>query len=117
MAVKNKKAVPLQATTLSMVSEGLLGKCIDREIKRAFDDISARGGKKTRQVFITVDITPGEEGRIEIDGQVKSKLPAYRPPTTQAKLNTQDGGIMFSPDCSENPDQMTLPLNAADDAD
>lgn len=101
--------VPLQGMTLAMLSDGYAGKAIDaglREIERDLMERGQDGQKRTLTIKVTFD--PDEKGRVDIDTQVGVKTPAFRPPKTQAKLDQRAGGLMFNPDCSENPDQTTF---------
>jgi hypothetical protein len=49
-----------------------------------------------------------QNARVDLDVQVTTKAPAYRPPKTQAKYDATAGGLVFNTECRENPDQMTL---------
>jgi hypothetical protein len=101
--------VPLQGVSISQLSDGYAGRAIDKALGEVCRDIDDRGGDgKCRKVIITLTMTPAGSGKVEIDVQVTNKMPAFRPPTTMAKLDDKVGGLVFNPDASENPDQMTM---------
>lgn len=111
MATKTKQAkVPVGATTLSTLADGYAGRAIDSGLARIQEDIVKRGhdGQK-RTLTIKLTFTPDDKGRSAIDVDVSVKTPGYKPPKTMAKYDQQAGGLVFNPDCSENPDQLTLP--------
>ena len=98
----------LQATSLSALADGFAGRAIDKALSEVSRDIDDRGADgKARKLTIILTFTPEGEGIVDIDCQVTTKMPAFRPPKTTAKLNEAAGGLLFNPDCSENPDQLT----------
>jgi hypothetical protein len=98
----------LQGTAISQLSDGYTGKALDAAFGELCRDIDDRGsdGKK-RTLTLTLDFTPGREGRVEISTKVALKLPPQVPPKTIAKMDEKAGGLVFNPDVRENPDQMT----------
>jgi len=101
--------VPLQAISLAQLSDGYAGKAIDAALEQVVRDLQDRGEDGiARKVTITITLKHVGAGRVDIDTQVATRAPAYRPPKTQAKMDARAGGLMFSPDCSENPDQRTF---------
>lgn len=120
MATKRARTLPavmLSATTLPQVSDGYVGRIMDRAILDIYQDIDKRGVRDglPRKMILEVTFTPGSEGRVKIDSQVKTKLPSYRPEVTVAKLDANGAGLLFSPDCAENPDQLTMIPEEDDD--
>jgi hypothetical protein len=101
--------VPLQGISISQLSDGFAGRAIDKALGEVCRDIDDRGSDgKARKVVITLTLTPErQKGHVEIDTQVQTKMPAFRPPTTKGKLDDRAGALVFNPDCSENPDQLT----------
>lgn len=98
----------LQGINLGQLSDGFAGRVINDALADAAADIKNRGGDgKPRKLVIELTFIPDANGRVEIDTQVSVKAPKYRPPSTMAKINDHAGGFLFSPDCSENPDQLT----------
>jgi hypothetical protein len=98
----------LQGVNLAQLSDGYTGKAIDKALGEVSRDIDDRGRDgKTRKIIITLTITPEGEDHVEIDTQVQTKMPAFRPPTTKAKLDEKAGGMIFNPDCRDNPSQLT----------
>lgn len=105
---KRKKAA-LAAVNLNLLSDGFVGKCIDKAIAEIVADIEQRGDdNKDRKLVVTYTFTPAKDSRVEIDTQVQTKVPALRPYKTVAKLGEGQGELEFDPDCTENPDQLTL---------
>jgi hypothetical protein len=101
--------VPLQGTSISQLSDGLTGKALDVAFNAVSRDIAERGDDgKPRTITLTITVTPIGQGMVEIDTQVATKTPALHPPKTNAKLSHAAGGLIFNPDCSENPDQRTF---------
>lgn len=101
--------VPLDGMTLNMLSDGYAGRVIEEGLADIIRDINERGHDgKARKLVIELTLVPEDKGRVSIDTQVKTKLPAYRPPQTVAKLDDRAGGLVFNSDCSENPDQLTV---------
>lgn len=102
--------VPLQAVSISSLADGYAGKAIDAGFRRIMEDIVDRGhdGQK-RTMIIKVTFTPSETGQCKIGVDVGTKCPSYVPPETLAKYDHKAGGLIFSPECADNPDQMTFP--------
>lgn len=101
--------VPLTGMTLNMLSDGYTGKMLDEAMKAIVKDIEDRGhDRKKRTLTLQIDFLPHGEGQVSIYSDVKHKLPSQRPPATQAKYNAAAGGLVFNPDCAENPDQQTF---------
>ncbi len=117
MATKAAKTskVPLSAMTINTLADGYAGRAIDAALARAAEDILKRGDKKKRVVVIRLEITPSDSGRAKIGVSAEAKLPAYVPSETIATIDVNAGGLMFSPDCSENPDQVAIPGTGVDD--
>lgn len=101
--------VPLSAVTLNTLADGYAGRAIDSALRKAMEDILKRDDRKKRVVAIRVEITPNGDGRAKIAVSADAKLPAYVPSDTIATIDMNAGGLMFSPDCADNPDQLTLP--------
>lgn len=107
--------VPLQGMTLNMLSDGFAGRVIDQGLAALVKDIEERGHDgKDRELNVKLVFTPEGEGRVEIDVQVQTKLPALRPPKTSTKFDKRSGGLVFNPDCADNPDQTTFADRAAE---
>jgi hypothetical protein len=121
--------VPLQGISISQLSDGYTGKALDQALASVVQDINDRGDDgqarivnvkltftptgsgddgQARIVNVKLTFTPTGSGRVDIDTQVTTKMPALHPPKTQAKLDGRSGGLIFNPDCSENPDQQTF---------
>lgn len=100
--------VPLDSMTLNMLSDGYAGKVIDQAFAEVTKDIHERGhdGQK-RKLIVEITFAPDGLGMVKVDTQAKTKLPAFRPPQTMAKLDQRAGGLVFNTDCAANPDQMT----------
>lgn len=115
MAKARQNKVPVAAVTLATLADGFAGRAIDSGLSRIMDDIVNRGhdGQK-RTLTIKINFTPDDKGRSSIDVDVSVKTPGYRPPKTIAKYDQQAGGLVFSPDCAENPDQLTIPETVED---
>ncbi len=108
MVKKGPRRVVLQATSLAALSDGYVGRIIDADLKRIFDDINDRGtDMKVRELTVTLKFKPDGYDGLSIGAATKVKLPNQVPPVTVCKLNTVAGGMVFNPDCSNNPDQMT----------
>lgn len=100
--------VPVAALSLNLLADGYAGSAIDAGLKRVQEDIIDRGSDgQARALTIKLVFTPEDKGRCKIDLDVSVKCPGYRPPATVAKYDQRAGGLVFSPDCSENPDQLT----------
>jgi hypothetical protein len=98
----------LTAENIGELGEGLVGRAIDREIAKVVADIDDRPkSSKSRVVTIKLSFTPSDAG-IEVEGEVTSKIPAYRPPVTNC-IADRDGGLFFSPDAAGNAEQDALP--------
>lgn len=103
---------PLQGVSISQLADGYAGRAIDEGLNAIIADISERGDDgKPRKVTIELTLTPEGKGQVEIDVQVKTKVPAIRPPKTTAKMDQKAGGLIFNPDNSINPDQEPLPFD------
>lgn len=101
--------VPVQGMTLNMLADGYAGKAIDAGLRRVTEDVIDRGHDgKPRTLTIKLTFTPDATGRCEIAVDVGVKCPGYKPPPTVAKYDQSFGGLAFSPDCAENPDQTTI---------
>jgi hypothetical protein len=101
--------VPLTARTLPDLSDGYAEKTIDEAMASVWRDVQERGHDgNRRKLVITLTYTPDDKGIVDIDLQVKTTVPAYRPPATKAKLNTRAGGLMFNTESADNPDQQTF---------
>lgn len=110
MATKTRSSkVPLSAMTINTLADGYAGRAIDSALRKAMDDILKRDDRKKRVVSIRLEITPNGDGRVKIAVNADAKLPAYVPSDTIATIDMNAGGLMFSPDCADNPDQLTLP--------
>jgi len=104
------KKVIVQGLTLTQLADGYAGKAIDSALKRITDDIQDRGHDgKPRLLTVKITFTPDPSGRCEIEVDAGVKCPGYKPPKTVAKIDQRAGGLIFNPDCSENPDQAALP--------
>lgn len=101
--------IPFQAISLAQLSDGYAGKAIDAALEQIVRDIQDRGEDGiARKVTVCLTLKHVGAGHVEIDTQVTTKVPAYRPPKTTAKLDARAGGLMFNPDCTDNPDQRTF---------
>lgn len=101
--------VPIQGMSLSMLADGYAGRAIDSGLEQIARDILDRGHDGQKRVLtIKVTFEPADKGRCSIDLDVGVKIPGYRPPTTVAKYDQAAGGLVFNPEASENPDQMTI---------
>ena len=102
--------IPISELTLPMLGDGYAGKAIAAGLEVINRDLIERGDDgKPRKLAVNVTFIPSPNGRCEIDVQVKTTCPAFRPPATVAKYDQKAGGFVFNPDASENPDQMTIP--------
>lgn len=101
--------VPLQGMTLNMLSDGFAGRVIEEGLAAVVKDLEARGHDgKDRKLTIQLTFSPEDKGRVGIDVQVATKFPALRPPKTAARIDSRAGGLIFNPECSENPEQQTF---------
>lgn len=116
MAKAKSNKIPVGAVSLSSLADGYAGRAIDSGLARVMEDINKRGhdGQK-RTLTIKLTFTPDDKGRSSIDVDVAVKIPGYKPPKTVAKYDEQAGGLVFSPDCAENPDQVALPMTSSID--
>lgn len=100
----------IQGVSLSALSDGYAGRVIDEAFRTVTKDLYERGQDgKPRKVTITVTMTPEGNNITDVDVQAKTTLPPMRPPTTKAKLDMAAGGLIFNPDCSDNPEQQVIP--------
>lgn len=108
--VKNPSAVIMTATTMPQMSDGYVGACIDNELQSIYKDLDNRGKLDgiTRKLCIEISLTADPTGRIETNAKVQAKLPPLTTPKMVAKLDAAAGGMLFSPDMRENPDQLTI---------
>lgn len=98
----------LAGMTVNLLSDGYVGRVIDEAMAQLAKDLSERGHDgKARKMVLTLSLVAEDHGRVDIDAQVALKLPAYRTPSTRAKM-TRSGEIEFNPECSENPEQQTF---------
>lgn len=104
----NKK-IPVAAMNINTLADGYAGRAIDSAISRVSEDILSRGDQQKRTVTIKLSFMPDDKGRCEIDVEASVRLPGYKPPKTVAKIDAAAGGLMFSPDASENPEQFAIP--------
>lgn len=101
--------VPLQSMTLNMLSDGFTGRVIEENLATIVKDMIDRGRDgKTRTLAIAIDFTPADQGKVQVDVKVGSKLPPWRPVKTIAQLDERAGGLLFNTDCAANPDQQTF---------
>lgn len=110
---KKNKPVPmrmtLQAITLQQLSDGYVGRVIDEELGRISKDMGSRGGdKQKRKLKLEITFQELESGRCKLDVSCVAVLPKLVPPFTIAILSEENGGFSFSPNCAENPDQLTI---------
>ncbi len=102
----------LQAVNIPQLSDGYAGRVIDEALRDASKDLYERGADgKPRKVVITVTFQPEANNQVDTDVQVKTQFPPMRPPSTKAKLDQGAGGLIFNPDCADNPDQLTIPMD------
>jgi hypothetical protein len=103
--------VALQAIHIPKLANGDFGKCIDRELDKICSDLDRRGDDgETRTLVIQLDFKQ-KNGKVKCQEQVKAKLPAYRPDDTILMIDEKAGGMVFKPDCAENPEQMTMEVD------
>lgn len=101
--------IPLTAETLNKLGDGYAGKAIDAALDVLNRDLTDRGGDgKARTLTVTYTFKPGPEGRCKIDVKTATKVPAYQPPETVAKIDLAAGGLVFNPELAANPDQLTI---------
>lgn len=100
--------VILDAASIPNLSDGYVGKMLEKALNDVIEDIDDRGhdGQK-RSITLKLTFSPNEK-KIKIDANVTTKLPAYVPPTTMAKFDRAAGGLAFNPDVADNPDQSTI---------
>lgn len=104
--------VSLQAVNIAALADGYAGRAIDQAIAEVVKDIGERGDDgKARTVNVKLTFTPDGKRQVEIDVQATHKVPAIRPPRTVARLGKRVGELEFNPDCSDNPDQLTMKLD------
>jgi hypothetical protein len=107
----------ISADALPELGEGYARKAVDRELDRIAADLDDRpDDPKARTLTIKVVFKPKGNGVHEIALDCKATLPSYRPPTTNAKIGV-GGGLVFSSDRAQNPDQTAIPGMSRDDAD
>jgi len=95
--------------TLNMLSDGFTGKVIEENLAQIVKDLIERGRDgKTRTLVISLDFTPHDQGKVQVDVKVGSKLPPWRPVKTIAQIDERAGGLLFNTDCADNPDQATI---------
>lgn len=98
----------LTAESLGELSEGYVGKMIQRALSDVTKDIYDRGhDRQKRKIVLTLEFV-SKDDKIYISPSVKTSVPAFVPPMTIAKFNLDANGIEFSPDVAENPDQGTI---------
>lgn len=101
--------MPLQAKCLSMLSDGYAGRVIDAALAAINADMVERGDDgKPRKLVLTLTFTPEGSGQTDVEIDVQTKVPALKPPKTIAKYDHAAGGLLFNPDCRDNPEQMTF---------
>ena len=100
--------VPLTANTLIDLSDGYGGRVIDQGLAIINHDITERGHDgKARKLTVVYTFTP-DEGKVDIDVEVKHTVPPIRPPSTKAKMSSAAGGMIFHTESAANPDQRTF---------
>lgn len=101
--------VPLSAVTIAGLSDGYLGKQIDAEILKIFQDLEDRGQDGCeRKLTVEISFKMKVQGRVRIVPKVKTKLPDHVPYETIAITDKNAGGILFRPDFAENPEQRSI---------
>lgn len=100
--------IPLTGQTVSMLSDGYVGKILDKALEEVGRDLADRGhdGKK-RKIVLTISFAL-DGAQIGIDAQAKTTLPSHKPPVTIAKFDNHAGGLVFNPEVSNSPDQQTF---------
>lgn len=100
--------VLLNADSLSELSEGYVGKMIQRAVSDVTKDIYDRGhDRQKRKIVVTLEFVTKDD-KIYISPSVQTKMPAFVPPMTIGKFNNAANGIEFSPEVAANPDQGNL---------
>lgn len=108
--------VPITGINLSMLADGYGGKVIDKVLTAVQEDIIDRGRDgKTRKATFTITFDPLDDNRCEVGIEANYTLPKFRPAPTIAKFDKHAGGLMFSTDCSDNPEQAAIPGAGVDD--
>jgi hypothetical protein len=108
----------ISADALPELGEGYARKAVDRELDRIAADLDDRpDDPKARTLTIKLAFKPKGNGVYEVALDAKATLPAYRPPTTNAKMVVGGGGLAFSTDSAANPQQQAIPGMSRDDAD
>jgi hypothetical protein len=102
------KKVLMQAVNVAQLSDGYVGKLLDKAFLDVCNDIDDRPDGKVRKIVLTLSIKSAGEGRVKISPDVNVKMPSMVPPETIAKIDMNAGGFVFNPDVSENPDQSTI---------
>jgi len=98
----------LTAESLGNLSEGYVGKMLQRALSDVTKDIYDRGhDRQKRKIVLTLDFVTKDD-KIYISPSVQTKMPAFVPPMTIAKFNNAANGIEFSPVVADNPEQGTF---------
>jgi hypothetical protein len=103
-----KRAI-LQAETIGLLADGLVGRVINRELENLFRDVQERpDDPKPRELVIKLQLCPVGGGQVDIDCKTTAKVPPIVPPRTTAKPSAAAGGLVFNPEVADSPDQMTI---------
>lgn len=100
--------MPLVGQTLNLLADGYVGKVIDDELARIVADLDSRGHDGLKRK-LTVELTfEKKQNKVEVKAKAQAKLPPQQPFPTLTSLDRKAGGLVFNPDCADNPDQLTF---------
>lgn len=104
-------AVVLNADTLSLLSEGLLGKILNAELAKLIEDLDARGHDGKERTLTVEYRFKCAKGKVACETLVKGKVPSHSPYQTTMNLSLlSEGGpqLLFNPQAMEDPGQGTI---------
>lgn len=100
---------PLDSITAAKLADGLAGKVFEAELAKVLKDIEARGDdEKVRKLTVEYTFAPKAGGKVDIGIAVQPKLPPQVLPTTEARMNSAAGGVLFHDESAANFDQQTF---------
>lgn len=101
--------VPIGAVSLTMLSDGIVGRMLDAELDKINRDLIDRGHDgQPRKLKIEIVMKP-TSGNLVVKARAKAELPPMESTPTIAKYDQRAGGFLFNTDCADNPDQQTIP--------
>jgi hypothetical protein len=107
----------LSLETLGDLDHGAAGAIINREIAIAVDDTDDRGDDGlSRKVVILLTLKKQKNGLVHTKVETTAQVPKRATNETVSALRRQADGkstILFQEDSPDNPEQETLPFDAA----